>query len=164
MSLWTSTKSFLRAPKLNGQGALPNFLCGIISWSVAIQELKLGKPKAKLNPRKRENKRGIWGTGGASLWPVPTLKFFWKKITYYMYIKRGRFNTPLSEKTKMSACFWVYDAKKRKARKKCHLGESLNWIWIRIRKTVEDLLLKYKTYNSCGSHSHTWSTLYKFWI
>ena len=67
MSLWTSTRSFLRATKLNGQGALPNFLCGIISWSVAIQELKLGKPKAKLNPRKRENKRGILGTGGASL-------------------------------------------------------------------------------------------------
>lgn len=51
-----STISFLRASKLLS----PSFLCGI-SWSVTIEELKLGKPKAKLNPRKRKNKGGIWG-------------------------------------------------------------------------------------------------------
>jgi hypothetical protein len=56
----------------------------------------------------------------------PPSNSFEKKIIYYMYIKRGRFNTPLSEKAKMSVCFWVYDAKKRKAKKKCRLGESLN--------------------------------------
>ncbi len=75
---------------------------------------------------------------------VPTIKFFWKKITYYMYIKRGRFNTPLSEKTKMSVCFWFYDAKKRKARKKCCLGESLNWNWTKRKKKKNCRWLTFK--------------------
>ena len=98
---------------------------------------------------------------------VPTLKFFWKNITYYMYIKRGRFNTPLSEKTKMSVCFWFYDAKKRKAIKKCSLGESLNWNWTKKKKKENCRRLTFKeenlqAYSSCGSHGPTWSTPYKF--
>ena len=52
--------NFLQLRSINGQAASPSILCGIL-WSVAIEELKLGKPKAKLNPRKRKNKRSIWG-------------------------------------------------------------------------------------------------------
>ena len=52
-----------------------------------------------------------------------------------MHIKRGKFDTQLSEKTKM-----------RKVRKKYRLGESLNWNRTIKRKTLEDLRLKKKAY------------------
>ena len=62
-----------------------------------------------------------------------------------MYIKRGRFNTPLGEKTKMSVCFWLYDAKKR-GNKEMQPGREPELKLNKKIRTVEDLRLKKKTY------------------
>jgi hypothetical protein len=80
-----------------------------------------------------------------------------KNYLLYVHQERGGFNTPLSEKTKMSVCFWVYDAKKRKARKKCRLGREYE---LKLNKKKENCRITFKEEDL--QLMWFWSTQYKF--